>query len=224
MREGGFLEQKRGSPVGFTLVVVGHAAALAALLLIKGPDIASSEFGKTIIDFIEQPKPEEPPPPPPPQPKQEVREVPQRPTQIDMIPPVIDRLDTGPVVTGDPLPPIRDTLPPGPVVVPRPDPEPVREPVRIEARFDPRYADALQPPYPPSEQRAQNEGQVRMRVTIGTDGRVKAVERLSATSDAFWNMAERHARSRWRFRPATLDGRPVESQKVMTLHFRLENA
>ena len=39
MREGGFLEQKRASPVGFTLVVAGHAAALAALLLIKGSGI-----------------------------------------------------------------------------------------------------------------------------------------------------------------------------------------
>ena len=223
MREGGFLEQKRASPVGFTLVVAGHAAALAALLLIKGPDILPAGFNPTEIFTVPTPQPDEPPPPPP-QPRDEVPPLPQQPTQIDMIPPVVDRIDTGPVITGDPLPPIRDALPEGPIVIPRADPEPIREPVRVDARFDPRYADALQPPYPPSEQRAQNEGQVRMRLTIGTDGRVKAVERLSATSDAFWTMAERHARSRWRFRPATLDGRPVESQKVMTLHFRLENA
>jgi protein TonB len=94
--------------------------------------------------------------------------------------------------------------------------------MRIDAEFDPRFADMIQPPYPPSEERAQREGSVRLRVTIGADGRVKAVERLSATSDAFWRAAERHALARWRFRPATVDGRAVESRKVLSLHFRLE--
>jgi protein TonB len=50
---------------------------------------------------------------------------------------------------------------------------------------------------------------------------VRAVARVSATSEAFWAAAERQALSRWRFRPATLDGRPVESTKVMTVHFRI---
>jgi protein TonB len=94
--------------------------------------------------------------------------------------------------------------------------------MRIDAEFDPRFADAMQPAYPTSEQRAQRDGSVRLRVTIGADGRVKAVERLSATSDAFWRATQRHALSRWRFRPATVDGRPVESRKVLSVHFRIE--
>jgi hypothetical protein len=28
----------------------------------------------------------------------------------------------------------------------------------------------------------------------------------------------------WRFKPATLDGRPIETSKVMTVHFALEGA
>ena len=63
---------------------------------------------------------------------------------------------------------------------------------------------------------------MRLRVTIGADGRVKAVQRLDATSDAFWRSTERHALSRWRFRPATVDGRPVESTKVLTITFQIE--
>lgn len=221
MCEGGFLEQKRASPTGFAFVVIGHVAALSALILIKGPGIVTDPFNKTEVIFVD---PGVPQPPPPPEPQREIRQ-PQQQSQIDNIPPVIDRIDTGPVFTADPLPPLRDDpLPPGPQVVPEPQPQQVPDPVRLDARYDSRYADALQPPYPASEQRAQRDGQVRMRVTIGTDGRVKAVERLSATSDAFWSAAERHALNRWRFRPATVDGRPVESQKVMTLHFRIENA
>ena len=130
-----------------------------------------------------------------------------------------------------PLPPRGDTgirtgpIDPGPIEI-IPEPLPPRQPdpappVRIEAQLDPRFASALQPQYPASEQRAQNSGTVRIRVTIGTDGRVRAVERVSATSDAFCAAAERQALSRWRFRPATVDGRPVESIKVMTVHFRI---
>jgi periplasmic protein TonB len=220
MREAGFLEQKKASPLGFTLVVLGHAMVLGAVVLIKGPDIIKQSFDPTKIFDVPSPQPDPPPPE-----KQEVRELPQAPTQIDQIPPVIQRIPTpGPLINVEPIRPIPEPLPPGPIIVPKADPPPVRDPVRVEARFDDRFADALQPPYPPAEQRAQREGQVRLRVTIGTDGRVKAVEKLSATSDAFWSMAERHARNRWRFKPATLDGRPVESQKIMTLHFRLENA
>ena len=223
MREGGFLEQKRASPMGFTLVVVGHALVLGAVVLIKGPQFIPAAFTPTRVVDITQPEPVDPPPP---EPQKERVEVPQQPTVIDHVPPVIDRIPTlGPVVTDPPLPPLRDSLPPGPIYVPKADPlPPPPDPVRIEARYDDRYASVLQPPYPASEQRAQRSGQVRMKVTIGTDGRVKAVERLSATNDAFWEIAERHALNRWRFRPATVDGRPVESQKTMTLHFRIENA
>jgi protein TonB len=63
---------------------------------------------------------------------------------------------------------------------------------------------------------------VRVRVTIGADGRVKAAEKVSATSDAFWRNTERQALTRWRFRPATVDGRPIESSKVLNVKFQLD--
>ena len=36
-------------------------------------------------------------------------------------------------------------------------------------------------------------------------------------------MTEQQALSHWRFRPATVDGRPVEDSKVMSLVFRIED-
>ena len=92
--------------------------------------------------------------------------------------------------------------------------------MRRGAELDPRYAGQLQPPYPAAEQRAQREGRVQVRVTIAPSGRVSAVVRLMATSDAFWRVTEQQALNHWRFRPATVDGRPVEGSKVMTLIFR----
>ncbi|MEA3047512.1 MAG: periplasmic protein TonB [Sphingomonadales bacterium] len=102
-----------------------------------------------------------------------------------------------------------------------PPPPPTPPPARRAAEFDPRYANQLQPPYPPSELRAQREGRVQVRVTIAPSGLVSSVVRLAATSDAFWRVTEQQALSRWRFRPATVDGRPVEDTKVMNLRFQL---
>ena len=219
MTEGGFFDRKTGSPTGLVLVVAVHTAALGALALIKGPEIQRRIFDPIVTTFI--PAPQDPPPVPEPQVEPEQRTMPIA------VPPVVDTplqrretayVDLPRVPTFDPAPP-----PPLPPARAEPQPPP-REPVRIAAQIDPRFANALQPPYPGSEQRAQRGGSVRVRVTIGADGRVKAIERLSATSDAFWEATERHALARWRFRPATEDGRPVESVKVMTLVFRIEDA
>lgn len=214
---GGFHEPRKLSPTGLTLVIGMHAAALGALALIKGPEIVE-QIGPTIVDFIEAEKPE-PDPPPEPQP--------QRPRQrqvADSTPTPIQR-PTDTIIVDDPQPPptwnvdppVEEVLPPT-----RVDPPP--PPVRIDAEFDPRFADDFLPPYPPARERAEQEGRVRVRLTIGIDGRVKSVVRLSATHEDFWNATERHVRNRWRFRPATLDGRPVESSKTMTINFELEDA
>ncbi len=116
-----------------------------------------------------------------------------------------------------PPPPLpRPPLPPSP-----PPPPPPPAPVRREVQVDPRYAGALQPPYPPDQLRAQRRGRVRVRVTVAPDGRVTAVQRLEETNESFGRATERQARSHWRFRPATLDGRPVQGSIVMTVHFRI---
>ena len=219
MREGGFFEQKRTSPTSFLVVVVLHAAALAAVLLIKGPVFTAPSEPTVVYEVPIPPDPE--PIPDPPQRRADPRPQ-QHQSVIDRVPPVIDRQVPGPVVDNRPFPPVPPTrTPPGNEAVPEPRVEPTPPPpVRREAVMQ---SSDLQPPYPASEERAEREGSVRIRVTIGTNGRVIAAEKVSATSDAFWQATERHARSRWRFRPATVDGRPVESTKVLTVTFRLQD-
>ena len=218
MTEGGFFEPRRSSPTSLALVITLHAAALGAVALIKAPVIIREVFPDTKIYDV--PLPDDPPPVVEPQRETEAPVTVTRPQPLVerpvIDPPPVDLRPTDPLI----LPPLRD----GPAVRPPPQPtvERVREPVRIAALVDPRYADALQPPYPPSELRAGRGGTVEVQVRIGTNGRVIGVERISATSDAFWEATRRHALSRWRFRPATVDGRPVESTKRMTLVFRLE--
>jgi periplasmic protein TonB len=197
-------------------VILLHAAVFAALILIKAPQFIRDIHPPTEITFIE-PTPDPAPVPPPRAPDQPVQRQPDR---IDRVQQEV-RTNTGQQFsqgeqvtrfaensgTGDIVPPPRPPLPP--------------LPVRRAAQVDPRYAGDLQPPYPPSEQRAQRDGRVQVRVTIGADGRVVAIALLSATSDAFWRVTQQQALRRWRFRPATVDGRPVEDSKVINLVFRI---
>jgi protein TonB len=234
MTANGFLEQRTARPLSLGVVVLLHGAAIAAVLLIKGPEwVRAADPPLEVIDVKLRPPP--PPNPPEPAPDKLAPQVPTRsfidvPTRL--IPTPVRNLPVssseGPVVPSGPV--IGDLVRPPSGTGPRPEPlvtvpprDPVRRPtVRVDAQFDPRFAGALQPPYPAAEQRNEREGQVRVRVTIGLDGRVEAVEKVSATSDAFWRVTERQALSRWRFKPATVDGSPVQSSKVLSVFFKLD--
>ena len=230
-----FLDQSTARPLSFGAVVLLHGAAIAAVLLIKGPEWVQAADPPLIVKEVEL----QPPPPPVPTLLPD-KAVPQAPT--------ISRLDVPPRVIPTPVPNIpvagHQSVEPSTAIIgssavaasgigtgteisreierniPIRD---VKPPVRVDAQFDPRFNGALQPPYPASEQRNEREGSVRVRVTIGPDGRVTAVEKVSATSDAFFQATQRQALGRWRFKPATVDGKPIQSSKVLSVQFRLDS-
>jgi len=167
-------------------------------------------------------------PPPPPEPVRPadplIRQQPRPGPRPDApVPQVPTPTDTGFVVTPDPLP----LTPPigvegtgtGTVAVDPPKPTPVF----VQPGIDPRYAADFQPSYPSEERRAEREGRVVVRVLVGIDGRVKQVERVSATTDAFYRATLDRALAKWRFKPATRDGVPVEAWRSMALTFVLQN-
>lgn len=213
MADTGFLNQTPRSPTGLIIVIALHAVALTALALSKTP------IERRLPDIIDifRVAPQKEPPPPDPEPMPEPPKAP--PSTVDIVPQPM------------PLPPLHDNLlppppmprpvPPGPVagIDPPSIPVPPAPPVRKEAQIDRRSE--LQPAYPASERRLDREGSVTISLLIGADGRVKSAEKVSATSDAFYRATERHALAHWRFEPATVDGRPIESRKTMTVHFRL---
>jgi protein TonB len=170
------------------------------------------------------PVPITPPPPPEPLPRHEARQPVQRPVDAPLPPIPLPRTSDWQVPTlPDPGPPL-DTLGStggsggGMTETARPLPMP---PVIVGPTIDPRYADDFQPAYPPSEQRAGSDGRVVVRVLIGTDGRVKEVQRVEATSDAFYRVTEAQALKRWRFRPGTRDGVAQETWRTMSVTFVL---
>jgi protein TonB len=223
MYANGFFEERRRSPASLATVIGLHAAAVGALVLF-GTTTFVREKDRTPI-VISIPNPEDPPPVPPPPPRRPNDPAPMQQSRLDrtLEPPLVSQ---GPTVAGPPLTPQQPVGPIGPqrietaeVVTPH-----IPPPVRRAAQVDSNYADALQPPYPPNEERMQRGGRVQVRITIGANGRVTAIEQMSATSEAFWRATQRQALSRWRFRPATVDGRPIESTMTMTVTFRIPDA
>ena len=217
MSETGFFAQKRRSPTSLGLVILLHAALLAAVILVKGPAfqrILHPPIDVTLIPI----NPDPPEVPPPPQTEQQQRPI----ERVDEVPPIIPTLPIGPPLPTNPNPVrIAENSATGTAVTPQLPPPPPPPLVRRAAQIDP--SSGLQPPYPPSELRAERDGRVQVRVTIGPDGRVIDVVLISATSDAFWRVTQQQALRHWRFRPATVDGRPVQDTRVMSLVFRIED-
>ncbi len=101
--------------------------------------------------------------------------------------------------------------------------DPPHVPVFVQTKLDPRYADDFKPDYPLDMRRLAKEGSVTVRVMVNEKGRVVGVELVKASDSAFFEAAKRQALSRWRFIPATRDGKAVGSELTLTLTFRLED-
>ena len=215
MQADGFLARRERHPFGMTMALAINGAALTALMLAKGPAIP---LPPKIIQLIPIAAPEPPPPeptPPPPMPREPVR----TPDQVTAVKPIVPA-DPGPAEFVLPKqPPVTPGGGATPGLEIKPPPLPL--PVLTDAYPAPGYADDFQPPYPPGKQRLGEEGRAVVRVLVGTDGRVKKVERVSGTDEAFLLATERQALRRWRFRPATRDGVPIESWKTMTVRFEM---
>ncbi len=214
-RTGGF---NPGS-LGGALAISG--GAIGALFFAAPNVLPFTPPDTPLITYVPYaPPPPEPTPPVDPLIRQQPRPAPRPDAPIPQVP---TRPDSGVTVTPDPLP----YTPPtgiegtgaGTVTV---DP-PKATPLFVQPGIDPRYAADFQPSYPSEERRAEREGRVVVRVLVGTDGRVKQVERVSATTDTFYRATLDRALAKWRFKPATRDGVPVEAWRSMALTFVLQN-
>lgn len=207
------------NPAGLGFAVAVNGAIAAAMIFLIAPNIIPKP-PVTILNAEQIPIP--PAPPPKPVEKQQTPEK-QRESVIYQ-PPVANPISSDNSITTTTERPVTPPLPDlgevgGAAEVKAEPPKPI--PPLIGARPDPRFASAFQPDYPSYELRREREGTVSVRVLIGTDGRVKAVEQVSATSSAFFDATRRHAMDKWRFKPATRGGTPEESWKVMSVRFEL---
>ncbi|HEU5482204.1 MAG TPA: TonB family protein [Sphingomicrobium sp.] len=205
-----FAARKR-HPRALLLIVGFHAALLAAAMSARMEMTDGFIPTRTDVDLI--PLPPEPSKDPSPRPKADPRE-----TRIDTIPAVVPlpRPDVSSVAP-KPLP-----FPnPGPILVPGPALDSVPSPVRTGPRFVTPEAD-IKPPYPQQKLRMEEEAVLRLKLSIDERGRVTSVEPVGTADPVFLAAARRHLIARWRYKPATENGRPVPTSTVITLRFQLE--
>lgn len=208
-----------------------RAASLGAAFLINGAIIAGMIYSAPNVIkeatkvFTGKSIPITPPPPPDPVPvekpvqnqKPTTQPLPTVPDPI--VPTQVERTIEGTNVIPDRPPPNTKPADPGPVTQPEPRIEPA--PPLIGAVRDARGE--FQPEYPAAELRLQRDGKVTVKVLVGANGRVKAVEQLSATSQAFFEATRRQALSKWRFKPATRGGVAEDSWMTLSVTFRIQD-
>jgi len=208
--------QRTGSPKALTLIVAGHALALAAVLTAK-PELVGIVRDPPPIIFDVPDDPVKPKPQPIENTTQEQQE-----TQETFIPterPIVD-MGQATNIALDQGPPIREILTgTGTAIIADP-------PQHIPVKLGPRIAtseQALKPPYPTDKIRSEEEATLRLRLTIDARGRVIAVDPVGNADPSFLEAARRHILKTWRYKPATEDGAAVQSTTVISLSFRLED-
>jgi periplasmic protein TonB len=215
----GFLNQRQRHPIAMTAAVSINLAAVAALMLAKSdwvPPVPDVIWARHIPlptpqpDEVKQPEQKKQPA------AKSIPYTPDRKVEANT-----SRPDRG--VTGTEIFPPAGDSGGGTVQETRPEPKPEPLPVLTDAVPLPRAAGDFQPPYPPQLLRTNVEGRAVVRVLIGADGRVKQVAIISADDPLFADATERQALRKWRFKPATRDGAPVETWKQMTVRFEIRS-
>jgi len=106
-----------------------------------------------------------------------------------------------------------------PAVVPQvsaPEPKPART-----SQISPGVLiSKVNPQYPPAARAARVQGAVVMHAIIGTDGSIQQLRVISG--NPLLVNAAMDAVKKWRYRPYVLDGKAVEGETDITVHFRGE--
>lgn len=127
-------------------------------------------------------------------------------------------------------PPVADTAvaEPPPIAMPEPavEPSPLEPSTGVYSAVppggtQPEEIDRVMPRYPSSARRAGVGGAVVVRGIVRRDGTIDNVEIIR---DLEYGLGEeaRRAVSRWRFRPATHRGEPIDVYYTVTVNFRLQ--
>ncbi|PCJ58074.1 MAG: hypothetical protein COA65_08480 [Rhodospirillaceae bacterium] len=87
----------------------------------------------------------------------------------------------------------------------------------------PRLLANPKPLYPKRARKGGVEGQVLLRVQIGTDGKSKAIETLRTSGHHLLDAAAVKAVRKWHFSPALRNGTPVVATLDIPITFRIKN-
>lgn len=164
---------------------------------------------------VVEPQPVKPPPPPPPEPKPKPAAK-AKPKPVPKPEPVKPEPAPEPVVETAKA---REPVKPAPAL--KPAPKPVYKPVNVQAA----YLSNPKPDYPRIALRRGWEGVVVLQIDLDQEGQPQRVEIADSSGHRVLDKAAQAAVRRWRFNPATRDGKAVAARGVrVPIQFRLEDA
>ncbi len=238
------MRDRVASAAGVALSVALHGALLLGLRAVRP---AAAERGRAVeVEIVERPAPPPPQPPPPRPAPQKVAATRPRPPLRPLAPPPPNQAPPpdappparAPVRVGVALSatataggiaaPVGNTLY-GKAPEVAPDPTEVK-PYRAdrylpptEVSVAPRPVSCEVPPaeYPAEARAAGLTGDVRVRLLVDEEGRVRQAKALADPGQGLAAAAESAARRHCRFRPALKDGQPVATEIVFTFRFEL---
>jgi periplasmic protein TonB len=226
-----YVDQKMSQGRIWAIVVVALLHALFGYALVTGlayKAVKQIQQDLKTFDVLEEPPPPEEEPPPP----QEVKQV--QPPPVVSPPPIVRTQTPPPPVTtvrdAPPSPPITYTAPPAPpapVAPPPPPPPPPAPPRVVQAASAKGSLQGLIRPddYPAAAQRNDEQGTVRVRLTVGTNGRVTDCTVVGSSGSRSLDDATcRILRSRASFTPARdNNGNPIsDTVNAPPITWRLE--
>jgi len=210
--EGGrYGETKRPSLPTIGLIALAHVAALYALTTF---DVISfkKKAEPTIVEMVlDVPPPAEIVPPTAPPPK-DTPPPPDQPTPLivstaqTVAPPPIAVAPQPPAPVAPVVAPPGPPAPPAPIIPPDVDASTMSNPA---------------PVYPMESRRRHEQGTVRLRVVITVEGRVKDISVARSSGFDRLDKAALDAVRRWKFRPGTQAGNPVEAVGTLAIPFSL---
>jgi TonB family protein len=106
-----------------------------------------------------------------------------------------------------------------------PDSEGGGEPTRLRLGGDiqaPKLITKVQPLYPAPAKTAGSQGTVILHAVIGLDGRPLSLRVMNKDIDPELARASVEAVSQWRYQPTLLNGKPVEVDTTIEVHFTLQ--
>jgi TonB family protein len=136
------------------------------------------------------------------------------------------QLEVATATTATVEPPLGEVLPPLPVEPPVSASEDLVDRTGVYAAVpaggtQPEEIDRVIPQYPTAARRAGVSGSVVIRGIVRRDGTIDDVEIIKDLPRGLGEAA-RDAVRRWRFRPATFNGEPIDVYYTVTVNFRLQ--
>lgn len=215
----------RLSPSLFLIVLAVHVGMLYTLLKPTPPSIAVTLPRVLAVRLIvpaantPSPKPQQPVEHSAPTPTRPVTKVQPKLTTL--------RAETppSPAIMAQPSP---DVTPAEPRVadasptVAEPAPPSMPAPI-VQPNFDADYLDNPKPPYPALSRRQREEGEVRLRVWVGTAGEASKVELFRSSGFERLDRVALETVQRWRFVPARQGEHAVAAWVIVPIAFNLRS-